>query len=83
MSKIKYFTLKLYHIYLRGRIIRRITQNTNKEKRGKKNIRLVKKKIEMNENTKSLYNLNLRDYTSNSLKQFVVLTSKEYIDFFK
>ena len=49
----------------------------------KKNIRLLKKKIEMNENTKSLYNLNLRDYTSNSLKQFVVLTSKEYIDFFK
>ena len=49
----------------------------------KKNISLVKKKIEMNENTKSLYNLNLRDYTSNSLKQFVVLTSKEYIDFFK
>ena len=58
------------------------SKSIDNEKRGK-NIRLMKKKIEMNENTKSLYNLNLRDYTSNSLKQFVVLTSKEYIDFFK
>jgi hypothetical protein len=70
-------------IKIENKIEKIASKSIDNEKRGKKNIRLVKKKIEMNENTKSLYNLNLRDYTSNSLKQFVVLTSKEYIDFFK
>ena len=70
-------------IKLENKIEKISSKSIDNEKRGKKNIRLVKKKIEINENTKSLYNLNLRDYTSNSLKQFVVLTSKEYIDFFK
>ena len=70
-------------IKLENKIEKIPSKSIDNEKRGKKNIRLVKKKIEINENTKSLYNLNLRDYTSNSLKQFVVLTSKEYIDFFK
>ena len=37
----------------------------------------------MNNYGQFLYDLNLRDNTTNSLKQFVVLTSKKYIDFFK
>lgn len=42
-----------------------------------------KKEIEINNDTKFLYNINLSDHTSNNKKQFVVLTSKKYIDFFK
>lgn len=42
-----------------------------------------RKEIEINNDTKFLYNINLSDHTSNNMKQFVVLTSKKYIDFFK
>ena len=54
-----------------------INKNEHKEKKKKR------KKLEMNNYGQFLYDLNLRDNTTNSLKQFVVLTSKKYIDFFK
>ena len=54
--------------------------NDNIEKNKRKT---RKKDLELNDDRKFLYNLNIRDNTSNSLKQFVVLTSKKYIDFFK
>ena len=41
------------------------------------------KKLEINSCTKYLYNINTAEHTSNNLKQFVVLTTKKYIDFFK
>ena len=55
--------------------------NENMEEKNKRKTR--KKNLELDDDRKFLYNLNIRDNTSNSLKQFVVLTSKKYIDFFK
>ena len=57
-----------------------ILKNENLEikNKSKKN-----KKLEINYCTKYLYNINTAEYTSNNLKQFVVLTTKKYIDFFK
>ena len=54
--------------------------NDNIEKNKRKT---RKRNLELNDDRKFLYNLNIRDNTSNSLNQFVVLTSKKYIDFFK
>ena len=48
-----------------------------------KNTRKKKKNLQINDFGNVLYNLNVRDNTSNSIKQNVVLTSKKYIDFFK
>jgi hypothetical protein len=59
-------------------------ENNDKENNAEKNKRKTRKKnLELDDDRKLLYNLNIRDNTSNSLKQFVVLTSKKYIDFFK
>ena len=53
-------------------------QNTNERKNNKhKKINLQIKDYE------KLYNLNIRDHTSNTMRQNVILTSKKYIDFFK
>ena len=49
----------------------------------RKNVRKKKKNLQINDFGNILYNLNVRDNTSNSIKQNVVLTSKKYIDFFK
>ena len=57
-----------------------ILKNENLEMKNKsKN----NKKLEINSCTKYLYNINTAEHTSNNLKQFVVLTTKKYIDFFK
>ena len=48
-----------------------------------KNTRKKKKNLQINDFGNVLYNLNVRDNTSNSIKQNVVLTSKKYFDFFK
>ena len=58
-------------------------ENVNGNIEEKKERKIKKKKLEINEHQKFLYDLNIRDNTSNSLKQFVVLSSKKYIDFFK
>ena len=59
-------------------------ENNDNENNAEKNKRKTRKKnLELDDDRKLLYNLNIRDNTSNSLKQFVVLTSKKYIDFFK
>ena len=53
-------------------------ENLEMKNKSKKN-----KKLEINSCTKYLYNINTAEHTSNNLKQFVVLTTKKYIDFFK
>ena len=61
-----------------------ISVGVNENEEGERKINRKKiKKLELNDDEKFLYHLNIRDNTSNSLKQFVVLTSKKYIDFFK
>ena len=42
-----------------------------------------KKELEINSCRNFLYKINTSEHTSNNLKQFVVLTKKKYIDFFK
>ena len=41
------------------------------------------KELEINDFSRYLYNINTADHTSNNFRQFVVLTTKKYIDFFK
>ena len=53
------------------------------ENLAKKNKFKKRKKLEINSCTKLLYNINTAEHTSNNVKQFVVLTTKKYIDFFK
>ena len=62
------------------------TNNTNllNKENFEKNGKYKKiKELEMNDFSKCLYNINTADHTSNNFRQFVVLTTKKYIDFFK
>ena len=65
--------------------INNLTKNTNESRNTKRKStrKKTKKDLEINSNGNFLYDLNIRDNTSNSLNQFVVLSSKKYIDFFK
>ena len=72
------------------KITNNLTNNLNKNKniqrknsQRKSTQKIRKKGLQINSNEQFLYDLNLRDNTSNSLNQFVVLTTKKYIDFFK
>ena len=62
-----------------------LTKNTNESRNTKRKStrKKTKKDLEINSNGNFLYDLNIRDNTSNSLNQFVVLSSKKYMDFFK
>ena len=65
--------------------INNLTKNTNESRNTKRKStrKKTKKDLEINSNGNFLYDLNIRDNTSNSLNQFVVLSSKKYMDFFK